>query len=729
MTRRHVLAGLLFSALLPSAVLAAPAPSGSQEIAGSHVLEIQSLELQYLTTKNPDQRKHAVSELNALMKSSPGADPGALNAAVSAMLPVADSEAEAEALLAIAAAHPAGYAAGAVKGDPADAEFLVDARRAAKAARHPVGDVEALADIRIDHLRKDSLGRDGLTSAHLQQIWRINSVQGARSFSPRSVTYAAMSETLCMVRARVLKRDGGEVEAVVSADQPVVERGSSMYFDSRSRDLHFAQLEPGDVVEIEYHLLPAAEVNPWAGYYARMDLFRDSMPTGLRRRVVIAPSTMKLYAVEHGLRPAVVRQHGEETTRIWEMRDIGAQPFEALSPGASASGPYLHVSTIGSMEEFGRWYNGLLEPALKLDENLRAVAQQILERKLTTQGKVEAVYESVQRSTKYVAFEFGVHSYQPYAVSMVERRGFGDCKDKAAMIVALLRAVGVPAEFAMVRTRSAGAVAEEAYSVQLFNHAVAYVPELKLYLDGTAEYAALGELPPDDQGATAMTVDAEGKATRRTVPFSAPESNRVTREVRAQLDRNGKVEFASQMKFEGYFAAEQRRSCESSDLAGSYRATLAQFYPTVKIAHAVAAGTARASREVELKIEGSIDAAHGEREVTLRSSLNTAGLTGKYAPERVRRNPVLVPVTPSQREVFDYELPDGAEAVVPADTKLHTNFGSVEVSYARDGRKLRVETYTELVPLTVETTDYAAFRAFCKAADAALQREVRIKLP
>ena len=728
MTRRHVLAGLLLSALLPAVVFAAPAPDTSQE-AANHSRRIESLELQYLATKNPDQRKHLISDLKALTKNNSASNAGALNAAVSAMLPAADSVEEAEALLAIAAAHPAVFAAGSVNGAAADAEFLVDARQVAQAARHAAGDVEALADIRVDHLRKDSLGHDGLTSAHVQQIWRINSLQGARSFSPRSVSYAAMSETLCMVRARVLKRDGREVAAVVAADQPVMERSSSMYFDSRSRDLHFAQLEPGDVVEIEYHLLPAAEVNPWAGYYARLDLFRDSVPTRLRRRVVIAPSTMKLYAVEQGMRPAVVREQGDETTRIWEMRDISAQAFEALSPGASASGPYLHVSTIGSAEEFGRWYSGLLEPALKLDDNLRAVAEQIQARNLSTQGKVQAVYESVQRSTKYVAFEFGVHSYQPYPVATVEQRGFGDCKDKAAMIVALLRAVGVPAEFAMVRTRSAGAVAAEAYSIQLFNHAVAYVPELNLYLDGTAEYAALGELPPDDQGATAMTVDAEGKATRRTVPFSPPESNRVSREVRAQLDRNGKVEFSSQMKFEGYFAAEQRRSCESNDLAGNYQATLAQFYPTVKIAHAVAAGTARASREVDLKIEGSIDAAHGEHEVTLRSSLNTAGLTGKYAPERVRRNPVLVPVTPSEREVFDYELPEGAEAVVPADTKLLTNFGSVEVRYARDGRKLRVETYTELVPLTVETKDYAAFRAFCKAADEALQREVRIVLP
>jgi hypothetical protein len=226
-----------------------------------------------------------------------------------------------------------------------------------------------------------------------------------------------------------------------------------------------------------------------------------------------------------------------------------------------------------------------------------------------------------------------------------------------------------------------------------------------------------------------MTVDAEGKATRRTVPFSAPEANRVNREVTARLDRNGRLEFASETKFDGYFAAEQRRTSESNDLAGSTRASLAQFYPSVKIAHAVAEGTARASREVELKIEGSIDAPQGERVVTLRSSLNTAGLTRKYAAQRVRRNPLLVPATPSEHEISDYELPDGAEAVLPPDTSLQTAFGRVQVTYQRQGNKLRVETYTELAPLTVEVTDYAEFRAFCRSADEAVQREFRITLP
>ncbi len=731
MTRRHVLAGFISLALLSTSAFSAQANEPSLSGVSNGTRQIENLSLQYLAANRPEQRRHIVQQLESLSGTKSLVSPedaAALNTAVSAMLPEAGTEAEAQELLELAAAHPAllplaGHSL------PKDSEFLVIAKRQAHASRNTQGDIEVLADIRIDHLSKDSQGRDGLTSAHVQQIWRINTVQGARSFSPHSIMYAAMGERLCVLRAHVLKRDGRELEATISSDQPVVERASSMYFDSRTRDLHFDQLEPGDLVEVEYHLLPASDVNPWADYYARLDLFRDGLPTRLRRRVVIAPSELKLYAIEHGLHPAVVHQHGAQTTRIWEERGISAQPFESLSPGASASGPYLHVSTIGSQEQFGQWYSSLLEPDLKMDDQLRAVAAQISERNLTTLQKVQAVYESVQRSTRYVAFEFGVHSYQPYSLSTIQRRGFGDCKDKAAMIVALLRAVGVPAEFAMVRTRSAGDVDPDAFSVQLFNHAVAYVPELNLFLDGTAEYAALGELPPDDQGALAMTVDAEGNATRRIVPAAAPESNRITREVSARIAADGQVEFASQVKFAGYFAAEQRRNSESTDLAGSYRATLAQFYPTVKIAHAVAEGTARASREVDLKIEGSIDAAHGEREVTLRSSLNTAGLTRKYAPERQRQNPVLVPVTPSEHEIFDYDLPQGAKATLPADTKIATTFGKVEVSYHRQGDKLHVETYTELVPLTVAPSDYAAFRTFCRAADEALQREVRIALP
>ena len=179
----------------------------------------------------------------------------------------------------------------------------MDARRAAQAARHPQGDVEALADIRIDHLRKDSLGRDGLTSAHVQQIWRINTVQGARSFSPRSVMYAAMSETALHgagARAQARWRRGGS---------PGLRRPAG----GRARLVDVLRLAHRAICILRnwsratwwrssITCCPPPRSIPGRDTTRSWICSATRLPTRLRRRVVIAPSAMKLYAVEHGLR-------------------------------------------------------------------------------------------------------------------------------------------------------------------------------------------------------------------------------------------------------------------------------------------------------------------------------------------------------------------------------------------------------------------------------------------
>jgi transglutaminase-like putative cysteine protease len=529
LNRCYALAALVFT-LIAAPFCAASAPSVDDRI--------QTLESQYLAAANPAQRKQCIGELKSLAKNS--SDAGTVNAAIAQMLPAAGSTWEAEELLAIGAAIASAQRADSAAAT-ADTEFLVNPRSASQGAATANGDVETLADIRIDHVQQDS--KSGFVAlAHVQQLWRINTAHGAANFSPRPVVYSGISETLSLVRARVLKSDGREEAAVVSPDRAVVKRDAAMYFDARLRELHFAHLQPGDLVEVEYFLQPRPSVDAWPDYYARIDQFKATFPTRLQRRVLIAPSTMKLYSVARGLTPDE-REQGGDSIRIWEARNA-ANCAQACS---AASQPYLHVSTIGSIEEFGRWYSQLLAPTLQLDENLQNVAQKIAARNLSVDGKVQAVYETVKHLTKYTGFEFGVHSYQPYPVSIVERRGFGDCKDKAAMLVALLRAVGVETEFAMIRTRAAGALADGAYSAQQFDHAIIYVPQLDLYVDGTAESAAPGALPYNDLGAMAITVDASGNATRRMVMAHSG----------APAQRNG-TEVAAQTSAGTSMAAEQR---------------------------------------------------------------------------------------------------------------------------------------------------------------------------
>src|SRR5207245_1560149 len=130
---------------------------------------------------------------------------------------------------------------------------------------------------------------------------------------------------------------------------------------------------------------------------------------------------------------------------------------------------------------------------------------------------------------------------KPYPVSQVYARRFGDCKDKASLMVALLRAAGIPAELALVRTTRMGAVEPSLPSIAIFNHAVVYLPAQDMWLDGTAEYAGQHELPLDDQGAMALTVSADGRATLRTIPASGSLDNVTRRTVTARVGSDGAI--------------------------------------------------------------------------------------------------------------------------------------------------------------------------------------------
>ena len=75
---------------------------------------------------------------------------------------------------------------------------------------------------------------------------------------------------------------------------------------------------------------------------------------------------------------------------------------------------------------------------------------------MSDEARVRAVYNFVVANTRYVGLEFGIHGYKPYKVTQVLARRFGDCKDKASLLLALLREVGVEADLVLVRTRRGG---------------------------------------------------------------------------------------------------------------------------------------------------------------------------------------------------------------------------------------------------------------------------------
>jgi hypothetical protein len=168
------------------------------------------------------------------------------------------------------------------------------------------------------------------------------------------------------------------------------------------------------------------------------------------------------------------------------------------------------------------------------DDEVRRRAEGLTRGLKDDAAKVRAIYDYVVQKTRYVALEFGIHGYKPYRCAQIFARGFGDCKDKATLIVTMLGALGIKATPVVVRTANKGDIETSPASLAPFDHMIAYVPSLDLYLDGTAENTGSTELPAMDRGALALQVN-EGSAILVHLPDPPPGASVAVHKVEAVL--------------------------------------------------------------------------------------------------------------------------------------------------------------------------------------------------
>jgi transglutaminase-like putative cysteine protease/tetratricopeptide (TPR) repeat protein len=612
----------------------------------------------------------------------------------------------------------------------ADAAYLVNTAELSEQAhreppRDPASAIE-LADVRIERVRQN-----GLSSVHVQQVTYLASEQGARDYATRAIPYAGGSQRLEVIAARAYKPDGRVVEAEDAGDAGVADAGFSTYYDSRSRQVRFPNLEKGDVVELEYRLTPETVSNPYGDYFGELVTFGSSLPRRLQRYVLVTPAARKFYVWQERMpHDAQVSVAGGERVWEWEARNLAPVVSEPRGPTFTELAPYVHVSTLGSWQEVGRWYARLIAPQFTLDSALREALRALLEGKTTDQEKIAAIHQFVLRNTHYVALEFGEFNYKPYPVSQVYARRFGDCKDKASLMIALLRAAGIDADIALVRMRHMGDVAQQATSIAIFDHAVVYVPKYDLWLDGTAEYAGPRELPLEDQGAMALTVAQNGDAQLRRIPVTLPMENYTHREVMAQVESDGRIEFTGSAYTRGEDAPGLRRDFEVRERQrDSFRNRLAEVLPSLRLDQVQVDGANDVDRDVVVNFRGALDTYAGRRTILLAPSWMHRSYVQTLAALPARTQDLLLPAPWTTEEELHFTLPAGARVdSPPADQVIQSAFGTAVLRYRRKGNELVITTSVQFRQLRITPAEYGAFRGFCTQIENSFRNEIKVVL-
>ena len=170
-------------------------------------------------------------------------------------------------------------------------------------------------------------------------------------------------------------------------------------------------------------------------------------------------------------------------------------------------------------------------------------------------SKIQGVAGFMQQQIRYVGIEIGIGGLQPHSAVDVFKYRYGDCKDKATLLVAMLNAVGIRATWVLVDTHR-GFIDPLLPSIQ-GNHAIAAIempagysdPDLRavvkarngkryLIFDPTDTYTPIGLLGFHLQGSYGILV-AGNDSQVIELPTLAPDADTVERVASFALNADG----------------------------------------------------------------------------------------------------------------------------------------------------------------------------------------------
>ncbi|MCC6622626.1 MAG: DUF3857 domain-containing protein [Deltaproteobacteria bacterium] len=579
----------------------------------------------------------------------------------------------------------------------------------------------------------------GLSSTFRQLAFRIDTDAAAQRMQSFDLDYTPGEDRLEILEAEIARGDQ-RLRPDQIQDLRQDGKSSGVYTLQAAKVIRFPPLRPGDVMHLQIRSDEIGSRNLFGDFFGAIVPIASNLAKRRSELVIEAPTSRRLFWKTQGVPEPTVAEvdEGEPLQRLtFVATDVPAIFGEPLMPGYGDVGRWVSVSTFSRWEDLARWYRELVRAQLEVPQSLLTIARDLVAPHADdVRAKVAAIHGWVIANTRYVGIEFGIHGYKPYAVAEVVKRGYGDCKDKAALIVAMCQAVGIPAEFVLVRTRDLGALADTPATLRAFNHAIAYIPALDLYLDGTAEVAGLDELPELDQDAQVLRLDLyrDAPPVLARIPMQPPTLNRVTSESRYVIDERGDATATFDELIRGSEAAELRVRLQDptrrDQLIGGI---IASQHPgatlvAVRFDNLDRPGApVRIVADVRLPALGVVGRDRMEIPVVLEPGLELR----MHAPAATRRHPLVLPQLEREEVIDRYALPAGWTIdALPAPVVLESPFARYELAVERDGPDIVVKQSFEQRVHRIAAADYPAYRQMLsEMARAEATRLVLVKRP
>jgi transglutaminase-like putative cysteine protease len=561
-----------------------------------------------------------------------------------------------------------------------------------------------------------------LTEERVQQVFLITDAERADEMLVHHVPHVPENQRLRVLRARILRRDGTEVGARQGDTPRLAEPEFNLYYDTRLRVLRFDEFENGDLVEIAYVLTETDEANETGPYKGGLILLGRGVPVALTEVELTGPEAfLPDWELVH-LEGEPERDEDDDGVvhLRWEWRDLPAIPTDVPPAPMLLVTPYLVYSNHPEWGDLADWYERHVASRVRTSEQVEETARRLVAGFDDRLDRISRIYRFVTNDIRYVGLELGEHRYRPFSADWVLHHRIGDCKDKAALLVALLDVIGVPARMVMVRTADFGPVGNDLAVLEVFNHAIVYLPEDELWLDGTAAGHALVPPPPMDQGALVLVV--EGPQSR---PRLSPTVGAGRTKIRFVLKPGDGADVA--------ITIESHDTGEAADIrrarfAGSrdpqrFARWLQEQFPGAQLTAELMKQFVPGRDPTIVEIEGTIAKSGLASGGGVRMYPGELEWAARMVPGGARHGPMKIIVRPDLEWTLEVDL-GRPPKTLPPEIELDTPFGSLHIAPKTLSSGYKVDGVLRFKPGIVDAAEVDELREFLVAVERHLGRRL-----
>ncbi len=359
--------------------------------------------------------------------------------------------------------------------------------------------------------------------------------QGGRKENKLYFSYDTNYDSLSVLEIKIFKNDGTVVK--LNPNDIMIKRDinsswSNIYsYSSKILVGTLPDLEIGDIV----YTKSKTKIFKTPIEKSYMTRFRiENYQKYLHKYLEInVPSSMKLYIHDinnKGFKyeKSIVTDN-KKTVYSFTVKDAPMIIYEPNMDTYNLIAHHLTITSIKNWKFISRWYYNLVEKHLQTDKTINDKVKELTAGISDREEKIKKLFYWVAKKIRYLGVdkEKDRPGFEPHDVTFTFKTRGGVCRDKAALLVAMLRQAGINANVILVNV---GNILDDVAPVTWFNHAIVMAYDEngkpKYFLDPTDENTK-DFLPTYEEDSSYLVASLTGDSLG-IIPVSPPDRNNLT---------------------------------------------------------------------------------------------------------------------------------------------------------------------------------------------------------